>query len=81
MKWVRWCSLQQSYVDDEGFFTTGSGFGLEGKFIFTDGNSAVIDLLRQRKKLVHVDDYCHSYPYDWRTKKPTFMKTSWQVQL
>nr|XP_039259013.1 isoleucine--tRNA ligase, mitochondrial-like [Styela clava] len=67
-----------SGVDDMGKFTEISGFDLDGMFIFDDGNDSVIERLKQNNKLIHEHEYIHSYPYDWRTKKPIFVKTSRQ---
>lgn len=68
----------KSNVDDEGRFTVEAGHSLEGKFIFTDGNDAIIQMLKDGGNLLYQHDYKHSYPYDWRTKKPIFLKTSKQ---
>lgn len=27
---------------------------------------------------MHIEDYVHSYPYDWRTKKPVILRASKQ---
>jgi len=69
-------SAKASHVDEYGCFTKHSGYDLEGKFIFDEGNDAVIEILNQCNTLVQVDDFVHSYPYDWRTKKPIFVTTS-----
>lgn len=37
---------------------------------------AVLELLKQN--ILHSEDYIHSYPYDWRTKKPTILRASKQ---
>lgn len=61
-------------VDEEGRFTHEIGLGLEGKFAFTDGNKAVIDLLKDASALVKECDYVHKYPYDWRTRQPVMLR-------
>ncbi|XP_076815858.1 isoleucine--tRNA ligase, mitochondrial-like [Clavelina lepadiformis] len=66
------------HVDNSGCFMESAGFDLAGKFIFTSGNEAVVEILKQQNCLVLEHDYVHSYPYDWRTKKPIFIKTSRQ---
>nr|CAB3255166.1 isoleucine--tRNA ligase, mitochondrial [Phallusia mammillata] len=68
----------KSDVDDNGCFTADAGYDLHGKFVFTGGNDAVIDKLKENLTLFHEHKYTHSYPYDWRTKKPIFVKTSRQ---
>ena len=67
---------KDSYVDECGCFTAQSGFDLEGKFIFGDGNNTVLEILNRHRTLMHTNDFTHSYPYDWRTKKPIFVTTS-----
>ena len=42
----------------------------------TGGNMAILSKLKP--KILQVDKYIHSYPYDWRTKKPVLVKTSMQ---
>ena len=69
-------SPKESHVDGNGYFTEHCGYDLEGKFIFDDGNEAVIDILKRRNTLVRTYNFVHSYPYDWRTKKPIFVTTS-----
>ena len=50
--------------------------GLEGKFVFTDGNSEVIKQLDHNNNLLKQQDYTHKYPYDWRSKTPIIIRTS-----
>lgn len=73
---VTLCNGQASEVDEEGRFTDDAGFNLVGKYIFSDGNEAVIDHIKRNDNLIMEHMYTHSYPYDWRTKKPIFVKTS-----
>lgn len=42
----------------------------------TGGNSSVI--LKLKENILHKEKYIHSYPYDWRTKKPVLIKASMQ---
>uniref|UniRef100_H2YST3 isoleucine--tRNA ligase n=1 Tax=Ciona savignyi TaxID=51511 RepID=H2YST3_CIOSA len=70
--------LWESQVDSGGHFNSKSDENLRGKFIFTKGNEAVIDILEHNKTLVHQHDYKHNYPCDWRTKQPIFVQTSRQ---
>uniref|UniRef100_A0AC34RQM2 Isoleucine--tRNA ligase n=1 Tax=Panagrolaimus sp. JU765 TaxID=591449 RepID=A0AC34RQM2_9BILA len=66
----------QCFVDEEGRFTRQMGYDLEGKDVITQGSKAVLQLLK--KNVVHSYNYVHSYPYDWRTKKPVIIRASKQ---
>lgn len=61
-------------VDDIGHFTAEAGADLAGKFVFTDGNTLVIEQLTKNGYLVREKKYKHKYPYDWRTKKPVMLR-------
>lgn len=39
-----------------------------------EGLNRVMDILKE--DILHVEDYTHSYPYDWRTKKPIILRAS-----
>ena len=64
------------YVDEEGNFMHELGSDLGGKQVLTDGNEAVLDLLRD--KIIHKEPFTHSYPYDWRSKEPVILRASKQ---
>ena len=66
------------YVDERGQFTAGVGCGLEGKEVLGEGSERVIELLRERGQLLHVERYVHRYPYDWRSKTPVITRTTEQ---
>ncbi|VDO61987.1 unnamed protein product [Haemonchus placei] len=66
----------ESFVDEDGRYTRHLGTSLEGKDVLGDGQREVIRILR--KDVVHQDKYKHSYPYDWRTKKPVIIRSSAQ---
>ncbi|TKR60001.1 hypothetical protein L596_029597 [Steinernema carpocapsae] len=61
------------YVDEEGRYTRQMGHELEGKDVFTQGSKAVLEMFK--KHVVHKHNYVHSYPYDWRTKKPVIIRS------
>jgi len=42
----------------------------------TGGNNGV--LMKLKGDILHKEKYIHSYPYDWRTKKPVLVKASMQ---
>jgi isoleucyl-tRNA synthetase len=67
-----------SPVDDNGNFTHEAGDHLKGKFVLTEGNTAVIESLTASGHLLHEHSYRHKYPYDWRTKKPTIFRATEQ---
>ncbi|XP_075060373.1 isoleucine--tRNA ligase, mitochondrial [Mixophyes fleayi] len=65
-------------VDEAGCFTSGAGADLENKAVLEDGNEAVIQMLLGSKNLLKEESFVHSYPYDWRTKKPIIIRASKQ---
>ncbi|MCY7391921.1 MAG: class I tRNA ligase family protein, partial [Leptolyngbyaceae cyanobacterium CAN_BIN12] len=66
-----------SPVDDNGNFTEEAGV-FAGLNVLGDGNSAVIEALREAGSLLKEEPYLHKYPYDWRTKKPTIFRATEQ---
>ncbi|KAG2177337.1 hypothetical protein INT43_007994 [Umbelopsis isabellina] len=70
--------LPFSPVNGEGYFTADAGKQFQGLFAFEEGNSAVIDYLKEVKGLVKEEPYKHKYPYDWRTKKPVMLRATAQ---
>ncbi|EYC11023.1 hypothetical protein Y032_0053g2435 [Ancylostoma ceylanicum] len=66
----------ESFVDEEGRYTRHMGLNLEGKDVLGEGQREALRLLR--KDVVHEGKYKHSYPYDWRTKKPVIIRSSAQ---
>ncbi|KAJ1961036.1 isoleucine-tRNA ligase [Dispira parvispora] len=63
-------------VNDSGQFTTEVGPELAGKIVLADGSQAVVDILHRENLLLHEATYVHSYPYDWRTKKPVIQRAT-----
>lgn len=51
---------------------------LAGLYVFSDGNKAVLELLRSKNLLVHEHIYKHKYPIDWRTKEPVIIRATAQ---
>ncbi|XP_071943592.1 isoleucine--tRNA ligase, mitochondrial-like [Antedon mediterranea] len=68
----------KSLVDEEGTFIKEAGEDLAGKNVLTDANATVIKMLAATGSLAHQEEYKHSYPYDWRTKKPIIIRASKQ---
>ncbi|EXJ96021.1 isoleucyl-tRNA synthetase [Capronia coronata CBS 617.96] len=51
---------------------------LAGKYVFKEGNRAVLELLQENGLLVHQHEYKHKYPIDWRTKEPVIIRATAQ---
>ncbi|GMR34301.1 hypothetical protein PMAYCL1PPCAC_04496, partial [Pristionchus mayeri] len=63
-------------VDERGRYTREMGHELEGKSVLGEGNEKVLQL--RNKNVVMKKKHVHSYPYDWRTKKPLIIRASAQ---
>ncbi|XP_045462835.1 isoleucine--tRNA ligase, mitochondrial isoform X2 [Harmonia axyridis] len=61
-------------VNEDGRYRKEAGSELEGKFVLLEGNEAIKQKLNEQ--IVHQSEITHSYPYDWRTKKPVIIKAS-----
>lgn len=64
-------------VDENGNYTDESPSFLRGQNVITDGNRLVLDYLGS-ENVLHVEKFVHSYPIDWRTKKPVIWRASKQ---
>ena len=67
-----------SPVDDAGRFTAEAGEDLKGLDVLGEGNTKVIEQMREAGALLLEEAYEHKYPYDWRTKKPTIFRATSQ---
>ncbi|XP_033000640.1 isoleucine--tRNA ligase, mitochondrial [Lacerta agilis] len=65
-------------VGEDGCFTEAAGSELQKKSVLKEGNEAVIRMLQGTKSLLKEEKCIHSYPYDWRTKKPVIIRASKQ---
>ncbi|KAB7506095.1 Isoleucine--tRNA ligase, mitochondrial [Armadillidium nasatum] len=73
-------------VDDNGHYKEEAGEHLRGKSVLEEGNEEVIKLLgrndlnqcKSSSIILNLGTIVHSYPYDWRTKKPTIIRASMQ---
>lgn len=56
--------------------------GFEGKF-YDDVEELVLEKLRETNRLLFVEHFTHSYPHDWRTKKPVIYRAlpQWFVSI
>ena len=62
-------------VDDKGFMTAEAGTDFAGVF-YEDANQIALDKLKESGLLLHYMPYEHSYPFDWRTKKPIIFRAT-----
>ncbi|AXI09012.1 isoleucine--tRNA ligase [Oceanobacillus zhaokaii] len=63
-------------VDDKGVMTEEAP-GFEGLF-YEDANKVVTEKLEEQGALLKLTFITHSYPHDWRTKKPTIFRATAQ---
>ncbi|THE15673.1 isoleucine--tRNA ligase [Enterococcus hirae] len=63
-----------SPVDSKGIFTAEAP-GFEGVF-YDKANPMITDLLKEKQALLKLDFFTHSYPHDWRTKKPVIYRAT-----
>lgn len=67
---------EELFVDENGCFKPNAGSRLESKHVLTSGNEEMLsmfgDLILKQEELIH------SYPYDWRSKKPVIVRSSQQ---
>ncbi|CDO93799.1 unnamed protein product [Kluyveromyces dobzhanskii CBS 2104] len=50
--------------------------GKSRKVLDRNTTETIIDLLRTENMLIHHHEYVHSYPYDWRSKKPIIIRAT-----
>lgn len=64
-----------SPVDSRGKFNQEftEGAGLR---VLKEGNEKVIEILKSKGRLLHAEDYGHSYPHCWRCKKPIIFRAT-----
>ena len=63
-----------SPVDNQGILTEEAG-QFAGKFVF-DANKDIIAHLAETGALLQQEDITHSYPHDWRSKKPIIFRAT-----
>lgn len=65
-------------IDDQGNFTeVVNDDQLVHKF-YDDTNKIIVERLKASENLVALNWITHSYPHDWRTKKPVIYRATWQ---
>lgn len=60
-------------VDDQGKLTAEAGEDFAGVF-YEDANEIALAKLAENDALVKAQEITHSYPFDWRTKKPVIYR-------
>ena len=68
-------------VDNAGRFTSEVEF-FGGENIF-DANPKIVELLREKGALLHVENYNHRYPHCWRCKNPVIYRATpqWFISM
>lgn len=62
-------------VDEHGMMDESCGERLKGLF-YEDANNEVLKMLEENGALLHMEKIVHSYPHDWRTKKPVIFRAT-----
>ena len=62
-------------VDEHGYMDETVGDRLKGMF-YEDANEEVLKMLEENNVLLNVTEITHSYPHDWRTKKPVIFRAT-----
>lgn len=63
-------------VDEDGNYTKDAPGNVHPSNVLENGNEKVLQLITPN--VVHLGEITHSYPLDWRTKKPVFIRASHQ---
>ena len=63
-------------IDDKGVFLPSMPI-VAGLSVW-EANAVIIEALREREKLIRVEDYGHSYPVCWRHKSPIIFRATGQ---
>lgn len=63
-----------SPIDEKGYFTDEAP-GLSGVF-YDDANKTITGWLEEKGALLKLAFFTHSYPHDWRTKKPVMYRAT-----
>lgn len=62
-------------VDEHGMMDETCGERLHGLF-YEKANDEVLVMLQEVNALLHMESIVHSYPHDWRTKKPVIFRAT-----
>ncbi|MBU1094775.1 MAG: isoleucine--tRNA ligase [Firmicutes bacterium] len=61
-------------VDDKGYMTEEAG-PFSGLY-YEVANEEIVNALEEKQVLLRKDRFTHSYPHDWRTKKPVIFRAT-----
>lgn len=76
--WGKQNNLEMVFgVNDDGKLNENSGKEFAGLY-FEDANKVIITKLSELGNLLCVKEIVHSYPHDWRTKKPIIFRATSQ---
>lgn len=64
-------------INSQGYYQLNSSIELNNIHIFNKEN-IVIKLLKNKKKILHIENIKHSYPHCWRHKKPIIFRATLQ---
>ena len=67
----------QCLVDEHGVYHTFEGDPIDGVF-YEKVNDMIVDRLTAEGRVLSRNDIVHSYPHDWRTKKPVIYRATAQ---
>jgi isoleucyl-tRNA synthetase len=69
-------------VGPNGCYLPGTYPSLDGKFVFK-ANDLIVELLREKGGLLHVEKLLHSYPCCWRHKTPIIFRATpqWFISM
>ncbi|GFQ89919.1 isoleucine--tRNA ligase, mitochondrial [Trichonephila clavata] len=68
--------LDPCIVNEDGCYNSHTIKDFQGKSVLDDGSKLVLDFLVN--DILHLEDYKHSYPYDWRSKTPVILRSCHQ---
>jgi isoleucyl-tRNA synthetase len=69
-------------INDQGILSKENGDGFEGVF-YQDADDISLEKLKENNALLLEEPLKHSYPFDWRTKKPIIFRATdqWFVSI
>lgn len=73
---IRFLFVKISLVDETGCYTPEAGSDFAGLDVLERGTKTVLQYCEHN--VMHRETIVHSYPYDWRTKKPIIVRASHQ---
>lgn len=71
---IRYGLPVESVLDSQGHFNDNAP-GYEGVF-YLKGNKLIVETMTKSGHLLAYSEFVHSYPHDWRTKKPVVFRAT-----